>query len=95
VATGLWAVAALRVDGVTAPYVIEGAMDGPSFLAYVEQVLVPTSSFRSTPIRRGATDQATGRRVQHLIGDQEARSRAWTSNHFLEVATVDFETFPE
>jgi hypothetical protein len=35
-------VAALRVGGVTAPYVIEGAMDGPSFLAYVEQVLVPT-----------------------------------------------------
>ena len=35
-------VAALRVDAVTAPYVIDGAMDGPAFLAYVEQVLVPT-----------------------------------------------------
>ena len=35
-------VAALRADGVTAPYVIDGAMDGVSFLAYVEQVLVPT-----------------------------------------------------
>jgi transposase len=35
-------VGALRVDGVTAPYVIDGAMDGRSFLAYVEQVLVPT-----------------------------------------------------
>ncbi len=35
-------VAALRVDGATAPYVIDGAMDGPAFLAYVEQVLVPT-----------------------------------------------------
>jgi len=35
-------VAALRVDGLTAPYVVDGAMDGPSFLAYVEQVLVPT-----------------------------------------------------
>ena len=35
-------VAALRSDGLTAPYVIDGAMDGPSFLAYVEQVLVPT-----------------------------------------------------
>jgi transposase len=35
-------VAALRVDGVTASYVIDGAMDGRSFLAYVEQVLVPT-----------------------------------------------------
>jgi transposase len=35
-------VAALRVDSVTAPYVIDGAMDGHSFLTYVEQVLVPT-----------------------------------------------------
>src|SRR5262252_9427171 len=35
-------VAALRFDCLTAPYVIDGAMDGPSFLAYVEQVLVPT-----------------------------------------------------
>ena len=35
-------VAALRVDSVTAPYVIDGAMDGQSFLADVEQVLVPT-----------------------------------------------------
>jgi transposase len=35
-------VAALRIDGLTAPYVIDGAMDGPTFLAYVEQVLVPT-----------------------------------------------------
>jgi transposase len=35
-------IAALRIDGLTAPYVIDGAMDGPSFLAYVEQVLAPT-----------------------------------------------------
>ena len=35
-------VAALRFNGLTAPYVIDGAMDGPSFLAYVEQILAPT-----------------------------------------------------
>ena len=35
-------VAALRVDRMTAPYTIDGAIDGPSFLAYVEQVLAPT-----------------------------------------------------
>jgi len=35
-------IAAVRIDGLTAPYVIDGAMDGPSFLAYVEQVLAPT-----------------------------------------------------
>lgn len=38
----LTVVAALRVDGLTAPTVIDGPMDGPSFLAYIEQVLVPT-----------------------------------------------------
>jgi transposase len=35
-------VAALRVHGVTAPYEVDGAMDGPAFLAYVEDVLAPT-----------------------------------------------------
>ena len=35
-------IAGLRVDGLTAPYVIDGAMDGPAFLAYVEDVLAPT-----------------------------------------------------
>jgi transposase len=35
-------IAALRINGLTAPYVIDGAVDGPSFLAYVEQVLAPT-----------------------------------------------------
>lgn len=34
--------AALRVTGVTAPAVFEGAIDGPCFLAYLEQILVPT-----------------------------------------------------
>ena len=35
-------IAALCIDGVTAPYVIDGAMDGATFVAYVEQVLAPT-----------------------------------------------------
>jgi transposase len=32
----------LRHDGVTAPFVLNGPMDGPLFLAYVEQILAPT-----------------------------------------------------
>lgn len=32
----------LRSNGVTAPFVLDGAMDGPHFLAYVEQMLAPT-----------------------------------------------------
>ena len=35
-------VAGLRHDGVTAPFVIAGAINGPSFLAYVAKCLAPT-----------------------------------------------------
>jgi hypothetical protein len=32
----------LRCEGMTAPMVIKGAMNGEAFVAYVEQCLVPT-----------------------------------------------------
>jgi transposase len=35
-------VSGLRLAGMTAPMVLDGPMDGPAFLAYVEQVLAPT-----------------------------------------------------
>ena len=35
-------IAALRVDGLTAPAVFDGPIDNPTFLAYVEQVLAPS-----------------------------------------------------
>lgn len=35
-------VGALRLSGMTAPMTLDGAMNGAAFLAYVEQVLVPT-----------------------------------------------------
>ena len=35
-------VGALRLEGMAAPMVLDGAMHGAAFLAYVEQVLVPT-----------------------------------------------------
>lgn len=35
-------VAGLRQNGMSAPMVIEGAMNGDAFLAYIEQCLVPT-----------------------------------------------------
>jgi transposase len=35
-------VATLRLDGLQAPAVFDGPIDNPTFLAYVEQVLVPT-----------------------------------------------------
>jgi len=33
--------AGLRLNGLAAPMLLDGAMNGPAFLAYVEQVLVP------------------------------------------------------
>ena len=35
-------IAGLRRDGLVAPCVFDGAINGEAFLAYVEQVLVPT-----------------------------------------------------
>jgi transposase len=35
-------VVALTLGGLTAPMMLDGPMNGPAFLAYVEQVLVPT-----------------------------------------------------
>jgi transposase len=35
-------VGGLRLSGMTAPMVLDGPMNGPAFLAYVEQVLAPT-----------------------------------------------------
>ena len=34
--------AALRHDRITAPFVLDGPINGEAFVAYVEQVLVPT-----------------------------------------------------
>ncbi len=42
--TTLTFVAGLRCDEMTAPLVIEGAMNGETFLAYIEQCLAPTLS---------------------------------------------------
>ena len=45
-APGFWKtttfLAALRRDEVTAPLVLDGPINGDSFLAYVEQILAPT-----------------------------------------------------
>jgi transposase len=35
-------VAAVGLDGVQAPFALDGAMNGEAFVTYVEQVLVPT-----------------------------------------------------
>jgi DDE superfamily endonuclease len=50
---------------LTAPYVVDGAMDGPSFLAYVEQVLAPT-------LRKGGIVFMENLRTHKIEGVREA-----------------------
>jgi hypothetical protein len=47
-------VAVLRFEGITAPYVTDGATDGPTFIAYVEQALGNPSTL-SQPVSRTQT----------------------------------------
>ncbi len=42
--------AGLRLTGISAPMLLEGPMDGEHFLAYIEQVLVPTLTLGDTVI---------------------------------------------
>ena len=75
-------VAALRSDGVTAPYVIDGAMDGPSFLAYVEQVLVPTLKKRDIVFMDNV-------RTHKVAGVREAIEAAGAELRYLPAYSPD------
>ena len=75
-------VAALRLDGVTAPYVIDGAMDGRSFLAYVEQVLVPT-------LRRRDIVFMDNVRTHKVAGVREAIEAAGAQLRYLPAYSPD------
>ena len=67
---------ALRLGGMTAPMVLDGPMNGPAFLAYVEQVLAPTLTKGDTVIMDNlpahkvagvrAAIEATGARMRLL-----------------------------
>lgn len=58
-------IAALRHDCVTAPFVLEGAMNGEMFVAYVEQILAPT-------LKRGDIVFMDNVNVHKGVGVQEA-----------------------
>ena len=58
-------IAALRHDRVTAPFVLEGAMNGEMFKAYVERVLAPT-------LRRGDIVFMDNVSVHKVAGIREA-----------------------
>jgi transposase len=58
-------IAALRHDRVTAPFVLEGAMNGEMFRAYVEQGLAPT-------LKRGDIVFMDNVSVHKVVGVREA-----------------------
>lgn len=76
-------VAALRIDGVTAPYVVDGAMDGPSFLSYVQQVLAPT-------LRKGDVVFMDNLRTHKVDGVREAVEAAGAHVRYLPAYSPDF-----
>ena len=75
-------VAALRIDGLTAPYVVDGAMDGPSFLAYVEQVLGPT-------LQKDDVVLLDNLRTHKIDGVREAIEAAGAKVRFLPAYSPD------
>jgi transposase len=75
-------VAGLRHNKMTAPMVIEGAMTGEMFLAYVEQCLVPT-------LRRGDIVVMDNCRIHLVAGVQEVIEKARATVRYLPKYSPD------
>ena len=75
-------VAALRINGLTAPYVIDGAMDGPSFLAYVERILAPT-------LRKGDIVFMDNLRTHKIDGVRQAVEAVGAKLRYLPACRVE------
>ena len=75
-------VAALRHDRITAPLVIDGAMNGETFVAYIEQYVVPTL----TPGDIVIMDNLT---VHKVAGVEKAIEAAGASLKYLPAYSPD------
>ena len=75
-------VAALRHNKMTAPMVVEGAMNGEMFLAYVEQCLVPT-------LRRNDIVVMDNCRVHLVAGIREAIEKGRATLRYLPKYSPD------
>lgn len=76
-------VGALRLSGMTAPMVLDGAMHGAAFLAYVEQVLVAT-------LRPGDIVIIDNLPAHKPIAIREAIEKAGATLRFLPPYSPDF-----
>jgi transposase len=72
----------LRYDGVTAPFVLDGPMDGPHFLAYVEQILAPT-------LKKGQTVFLDNVSTHNVDGVEEAIEARGACAVFLPAYSPD------
>jgi transposase len=75
-------VAGLRLRGMTAPFVLEGAMNGPMFLAYLKQCLVPT-------LKRGDIVAMDNLPVHRVAGVAEAIEAAGATLLYLPPYSPD------
>jgi transposase len=75
--------AALRLNGLTAPMVLDGPMSGDAFLAYVEQVLVPT-------LEPGDLVVMDNLPAHRRTGVRSAIEAAGAQLHFLPPYSPDF-----
>jgi transposase len=76
-------IAALGIEGLRAPAVFDGPIDSPSFLAYVEQVLVPT-------LRPGDVVVMDNLAVHKQPGVRTAIEQAGAALRFLPPYSPDF-----
>src|ERR1700723_2274397 len=77
-------VGALRCDGLTAPLTIDGEINGDLFLAYVEQVLVPT-------LKPGDVVIMDNLRVHKMAGVREAIEAAGAKLLFIPPYSPDLK----
>lgn len=64
--------AALRCDGITAPWVLDGPINGESFAAYIGQMLVPTLKPGDIVVLDNLGSHK-GRAIRHMIRAAGAR----------------------
>ena len=69
-------VAAMRIDGLSAPTVVDGAMNGVTFLAWVCQQLVPTLAAGDLVVMDNLSAQSGGCPRDHRSGGSEGRLSA-------------------
>ena len=76
-------VAALRIEGITAPFTLDGPMNGSWFLTYVEKILVPT-------LRPGDIVVMDNLPAHKVAGVREAIERAQARLLYLPSYSPDF-----